>query len=64
MSNYRWTVRNVDPEAVELIEEIAETSGLTYGELVTEAIVTYYDQLPFQDDEEPDESDDPADLAA
>ncbi len=63
MRTYRWTVRNVDPEAIELIEEIAETSGCTFGELVTDAIETWYEQLPEEDDET-DESDDPADLAA
>ncbi len=63
MSEYRWTVRNVDPDAVELIEEVAETSGSMFGELLTDAIETWYNQLP-EEDEEPEESDDPADLAA
>ena len=64
MSNYRWGVRNVSPAALQLLKEVAETSGVSFGELVTDAIETWYHQLPFEDDEEPDESDDPADLTA
>ena len=63
MSTYRWTVRNVDPVAVQLLEEIAETSGACFGELLSEAIETWYDQLP-EEDEEPDETEDPEAWAA
>ncbi len=61
MHSYRWTVRNVDPEAIQLLEEVAETSGCTFGELLTDAIETWYHGLPEEAD---DESNDPADLAA
>jgi len=62
MSSYRWTVRNVDPEAIQLLEEVSETSGLTFGELLTDAIETWYDGLPEEDHEDTEESDDPVAL--
>jgi len=62
--SYRWTVRNVDPEVVDLLKEVSETSGGCYGELLTEAIETWYDGLPFEDDEDTEESDDPVALAS
>ena len=43
---YRWTVRNMDPEAIDLIEEVASTSGLCFGELASEAIFSWYENLP------------------
>ncbi len=58
MGNYRWTCRNISPTAIQLLAEVSETSGLSYGDLLTEAIETWYEGLP----EEPEESDDPIDL--
>ncbi len=59
---YRWTIRNVDPEVVDLIAEVSETSGLTFGELVSQGLLEWHAQLPFEDEEDPEESGDPVTL--
>jgi hypothetical protein len=46
----RWTIRGVDAEAIDMVSEVAEASGVTYGALVTEAIVAWYRNLPEADD--------------
>lgn len=38
----RWTIRGVQPEAIDLIQEVRATSGQTLGELVREAILNWY----------------------
>ena len=38
MSNYRWTVRNIDRRAVETLREIARITGEPLGQLASEAI--------------------------
>ena len=51
MTNYRWTCRNLDPAVLELLREVSETSGLCYGELVTQAIEEWYLSLPEEESE-------------
>jgi hypothetical protein len=46
MTTYRWTCRNVELGVIELLREVSETSGLCYGELVTQAIEEWYVNLP------------------
>jgi hypothetical protein len=47
----RWTVRGVDSEALRLLREAQRVNWpATQGELVSEAIRCWYDQLPEADD--------------
>jgi hypothetical protein len=47
----RWTVRNVDPETIEIINLMRVSSGMTAGELLDEAVSDWYENLE-EDDEE------------
>ena len=47
----KWTIRNIEPDAVAMIAETADTSGRSYGDLVSEAIAFWYDSLPYESDE-------------
>ena len=49
----KWTLRNIEPEALALLHEVSETSGLPMGALVSQALVEWYDRLPEIDDDEP-----------
>ena len=51
----KWTIRNVEPEAIEMIAIMAEKSGWKYGALISDAIAVWYDALPYEDevDDEP-----------
>lgn len=51
----RWTIRNVDPETIEIINLMRAQSGATAGELVSEAILDWFENL-----EEDGEDDDDA----
>lgn len=46
----KWTIRNIEPEAVAMIAETADTSGRLHGDLVSEAIAFWYDSLPYEGD--------------
>ena len=46
----KWTIRNIEPDAVAMIAETADTSGRSFGDLVSEAIAFWYDSLPYEDD--------------
>ena len=48
----KWTIRNMEPEAIVMIAVIAERSGWTYGALVSEAIAVWYESLPYEDDDD------------
>ena len=50
MQEYRWSVRNLDPEVLNFLREVKEESGLGYGELVSAAIVDWFENIP---EEEP-----------
>ncbi len=54
MQEYKWCVRNLDPQVLHLLREVKETSGLGYGELVSEAITDWFENLP--EDEPADET--------
>ena len=45
----RWTIRGIDPDVIDMVHEVADTSNLTIGEVVNEAIIEWYDALPFED---------------
>lgn len=47
----RWTVRNVDPETIQIINQMREFSGFTAGELLNEAVSDWYENLE-EDDED------------
>jgi hypothetical protein len=47
----KWTIRNIEPDAVAMIAETADTSGRSYGDLVSEAIAFWYDSLPYENEE-------------
>ncbi|WP_156907427.1 hypothetical protein [Thalassobaculum salexigens] len=51
----KWTIRNVEPGAIDMIAVMAEKSGWTYGALISDAIAVWYDALPYEDevDDEP-----------
>ena len=42
----RWTVRNIEQNTIDMIAEVHETSGITYGELLNEAVLSWYESLP------------------
>lgn len=48
----RWTVRGVDPEAIEMIRVVREACGLPTGELLSDAIRVWYAALPELDDQD------------
>ncbi len=50
-TKYRWTVRNVEPGNLRLLEEIKGTTGRCYGDLINEAIEYWYESLP-EDEQE------------
>lgn len=45
----RWTIRGIDPDVIDMVHEVADTSNLTIGEVLNEAIIEWYDALPFED---------------
>ena len=45
MQEYRWSVRNLDPEVLNLLREVKEESGLGYGEIVSAAIVDWAENI-------------------
>lgn len=48
----RWTVRDLDPEALEMLHRVRGTCGLTLGVLLSDAVRTWYDGLPEIDEQE------------
>jgi hypothetical protein len=54
MSDYRWTVRNVDHEAIQLLRSVQQDNPeFTLGELLSDAIRYWYENL---DEEIPDDA--------
>lgn len=51
----RWTIRNIDPDTIAIINEIRDQSGTTSGALVNEAILDWYENLEEADADEDDE---------
>ena len=50
MKDYRWTVRlGDDGSCIEMLREVAESSGLRYGDLLEQALSDWYEHLPEQD---------------
>ena len=47
----RWTVRGVDERIIEMIRDVSEVSGSTFGELLSAAVTLWYDRLPEIEDE-------------
>ena len=52
MNTFKWSVRNVDHEAVERLREVQETSGGLLGELLTEAVFDWFENLREETDDE------------
>ena len=54
MAGTKWCVRNVAPECREMVLEVQQaTDGfVSIGELLSEAIETWYQALPADDDSE------------
>ena len=59
MQGYRWTVRNFEPHVLGLLWEVREASGVSFGELLTEAVETWYQGLP-EVEEKPSDSEEAA----
>ncbi len=54
-NNHRWTVRNIDPDALKCLHDIRELNPeRTMGSLVSEAILDWWENLPV----DPEPSDD------
>ncbi len=52
-STYRWTVGLPDQSPIlDILHEVRETSGLRMGELLEQALTTWYEQLPLAEDHE------------
>ena len=52
-NNYRWTVRNLDPQALSILHEAQEINpDRTLGSLVSEAVQDWWDHLPDPDPED------------
>lgn len=49
---YRWTVRDVDADALEMIRLVRAHCGLSMGVLLSDAIRVWYDALPEIDDDQ------------
>lgn len=45
MSNYRVTIRNVDPDTADLLRRVAFDNQMTLGEAFEEAVLTWWDSL-------------------
>ena len=51
-NNYRWTVRNLDPDALKVLHEAQKLNpDRTLGSLVSEAVWDWWEHLP---DDDPD----------
>lgn len=48
----RWTIRNIDPETIAIINAVRAHSGATSGDLVNEAVMDWYENLDEDDEEE------------
>ena len=49
MKDYRWTVRLGDNgNCIEMLREVAEFSGLKYGDLLEMALADWYEGLPVE----------------
>jgi hypothetical protein len=54
MSDRRWTVRNLDPAALEMLNRVREACNQTAGALLSDAIFQWYRELPeIEGDEQP-----------
>lgn len=47
----RWTVRNVNPETIKIINLMSAFSGVTTGEILNEAVSDWFENLEEEDDE-------------
>lgn len=45
MTEEKWTIRGVSVEALEMICEVRDATGIPFGRLVTEAIELWYENL-------------------
>lgn len=52
MNKCKWTVRNVNCEAIQKLHEVQQISGGLLGELVSEAIEDWFDHLPEETEDE------------
>jgi hypothetical protein len=50
MTNQKWTIRGIDPEAKAILEDIHSEYGVPYGRLVSMALWSWIDEL---DEDEP-----------
>ena len=50
----RWTVRGINPETLNMLSIVRETSGGSYGQYVNMAITTWFDSL--EEDNEDDKA--------
>jgi len=51
MKDNRTTIRGIDPEILEHARQIVRDNfDITMGEFMTEALIEYIDQLPFEEE--------------
>jgi len=53
----KWTVRNIDPTALEMLQEVRTVTGQPMGALISEAVTEWYSRLPEITDEDDDGAD-------
>ena len=46
MEECRWTVRGVDRDAIKLLKQVAQDSEIPIGEILSDAIYYWYEDLP------------------
>lgn len=49
MTNQKWTIRGIDPEARAILEDIHTEFGVPYGRLVSMALWSWIDELDEDD---------------
>jgi hypothetical protein len=54
MPTRRWTVRNVDSDALELLFQVRDACNLPTGVLLSEALRQWYEALPALEESEPE----------
>ena len=49
----KWTVRNISPDAYQMLREVSEYSHMTFGDALSEAVTDWYNHLPEIESEKP-----------
>lgn len=49
MYDQKWTIRGIDDEARDILEQIHDDTGIPYGRLVSQALWVWIDDLDMED---------------